>query len=848
MTRKSLLGSVSFLAIAATSLPTVSGLAQEQDQADNALDQIIVTARKREESLFEVPLSITAFSGRDIAEAGITDVQDLALHTPGFSYREGFGRLSGNSNNRPSIRGMSSILGEPNAAFFVDGVYVSGPITGYSLDNLARVEVVRGPQSALFGRGTFGGAINFITRRPSLTEVEGEVFGKVAQHSNYEFRARVAGPLVQDKLSIELNARHYEFGGDYFNDATGKTDLSEEQTQQVGGKINFQPSEDLSVYIDMAYTQDRDGGFSYGQWNGGNDDETVLDPNRSNCFSPTITDVPFFGGLFTLPFNLENRSRGYFCGELDSFDNYYYDLDGNLGVDRDQFRLSAIIDYSLGEWTLSSITGFTDIDSETNVGATNPTGSISRSITGEKYFSEELRLASPAEGTIHGLVGAYYFKETAGNTFDENYNPLTADQTSGVSSSDFLQDDSELKNYAVFGTVDADITEKLNVSVEARYQEEKIILAGENQDDPLTAEAGDDPGGLKFTAFLPRAAVRYTIDGDWNVYASVARGNKPGGFNEAFYDITRTVGEREAFVNDGKGQFEESKVWSYEAGVKGAADEGRFRFSAAAFYLDWSKQPLSDSDALSAEGNPTSQSTIVLIQNAGKSKVNGLEFETSYSPTEYVSFGFNYAWANARFKDYRDENFRDLQDTNGFFTGPAVPSKVVDVNNDGELDNAPGVFITGTAPDGRILLEDTVDPDGQVRGNSLPQTPKHQFNISTTLRKPLTDSVTGFLRADFLYESKRFVQAANLAFVGASENLNMRFGIEGESYTITFFVDNLTQNDTPEVGTRIADFRDFFFIPSQVRLSNNGRFTFLRDFFVTAPRKRQFGIEASYKF
>ena len=140
------------------------------ESAGTAVDEVVVTARKREERLQDVPITISVVSGEAIARANLVNVSDLAAQTPGFSFRQGFGQIGGGGGAgvRPSVRGMSSVVGAPNAAFFVDGVYVSDNISSYQLDNLERVEVIKGPQSALFGRGTFAGAISYILIKLSL--------------------------------------------------------------------------------------------------------------------------------------------------------------------------------------------------------------------------------------------------------------------------------------------------------------------------------------------------------------------------------------------------------------------------------------------------------------------------------------------------------------------------------------------------------------------------------------------------------------------------------------------------------------------------------------------------------
>lgn len=269
---------------------TVNGFAvSAQDAATEdelALEEIIVTARKRSENLRDVPLAITAFTAESIQRSLTQDVQDLALLTPGFSFREGFGRATGGANNRPSVRGMSNILGSPNASFFVDGVFVAGPITSYDLNNVQRVEVVRGPQSALFGRGTFSGAINFITARPG-NEFRGRVAAEAGDHDHYEIRGFVQAPVVEDKLAIELSGSFYTFGGDYINNVNGRKELGDEETKMIGGKINWTPTDNLSVYIDAAYSEDRDRGFAYGLWNGGDDNEAAIGETRSTVLSLT---------------------------------------------------------------------------------------------------------------------------------------------------------------------------------------------------------------------------------------------------------------------------------------------------------------------------------------------------------------------------------------------------------------------------------------------------------------------------------------------------------------------------------------------------------------------------------
>lgn len=134
--------------------------AQEGAEASDEIDEIVFTARRREETLQSVPLSINAFTAETIENAGVENIEDIASMTPGFT----FAPLFGGGASLPVIRGQSTTIGEPNVGFFIDGVYVSSRATTDAMlgDDVARVEVIKGPQSALYGRNTFGGAVNII--------------------------------------------------------------------------------------------------------------------------------------------------------------------------------------------------------------------------------------------------------------------------------------------------------------------------------------------------------------------------------------------------------------------------------------------------------------------------------------------------------------------------------------------------------------------------------------------------------------------------------------------------------------------------------------------------------------
>ena len=777
------------------------------------IDEIVVTVRKRGEKLRETPVSVTALDEQTIYRAGISDIQELALLSPGLSHREAFGRATGNGNNRPSIRGMSSILGNPNASFFVDGIYVDGPITAYSMENLERVEVIRGPQAATFGRGTFAGAVNFVTRRPD-DEKRGRINVEIGDQRYRELSGFWSGPLAEGILAAELNFRYYGLGADpeYPNIAQSDTEIGTERTNAFGVKFLFTPSDRTSIYLNMNWSTDKDGTFGFGKWNGGDNDADNVNlpsPNTSNCFGPT-----FSFSIFTT-----NRSRGYYCGEIGTPDAFFANLGGLNGVTRETFNAGMTAELSVGEWDLASVTGILVYDYENAFGATDNSASASVAWDGRdnnKTLSEEIRLSSPQDRDVRLNVGAYYYKEESGDGFDTSFFPNAGETylDADLSGSTFT-DGSQVRNTAIFGGIDWDLTDSLTLSAELRVQEEEIRLSGANAaGDPQY----DGSPSIDFTAVLPRLALSWNVTEAYNVYGSIAQGNNPGDFNSAYYNTTYDAAERAIFL-DTRGSYEESKVTTYEIGLKGTFLGGHLGLNTALYMNNWEKQALTNSDALTRVATGT-QTTVTYITNAGESEVKGLEIELTARPTDYWDLSLSYALADSEFKDYLDENYRDLLDTNGVYTG---------------LD------FTGA------LIVDDVDPDGQVAGNELPQTPRHMGTLSSTLHWPTANNTEIYVRADLTYESKRYVQAANLAWVGAAENLNLRIGYQTDNWAVSIWGSNLTENDTPEVVTRLVDFRRGLLMPSQIRVSGL-RFSFLRDFSVTAPRSRRFGLTFTHDF
>ena len=217
------------------------------------LEEIVVTARKRSESLLDIPLTISAFSAEQIEQAGYSTIADLITAVPGVTYESYEAEGRGDS---ASFRGVSTNTGDPtlqNSSKFIDGVYVSGSLFTVLLDDLERVEVTKGPQSALFGRASFSGAINYITKKPT-NELKGNLRASIAEEKEYQLGGSLSGPLVEDTLLFSLSAGTFSQGSPYTNITNGAA-MGEQEINSFSGSLRLMPSSQLTADLRVMYTE-----------------------------------------------------------------------------------------------------------------------------------------------------------------------------------------------------------------------------------------------------------------------------------------------------------------------------------------------------------------------------------------------------------------------------------------------------------------------------------------------------------------------------------------------------------------------------------------------------------------
>ncbi len=774
-------------------------------------DEIIVTARRQAESLIEVPVAVAAFDESAIEQLGLRSIDDIARHTAGFSFSQAFGRTT----ERPVIRGAANILAgvqfgvESGAAYFIDGVYYSGDMQALDTRGLEQVEVIKGAQSALYGRNTYSGAINFITKRPSQGGFEGSLEAVAAEDGELELYGRVSNS-IEGKLGYSLSARFYEYDGDsaWINGADG-TQLGSEETISLNAVVDAQISDNFSFIGRLGYTEDEDGPRPF----------RLVGTEANNCFpgyrsgayyNPNHLSFlnPPFGGIFPNTVTSDTNFQ-YFCGDLSQFEDLAptQDLDSGPfnGVEREMLfgTLKADYDFNNGYELLAQF-GFRDqriktgSDSDHQVGtsrffAISPFFSIPQAdgnfynggVSESSDYSGEIRLASPVENRVRWSVGAFYYNQS-----DE-----TASLSFANTSADFVgifDTIRTVENKAVFATLDFDITDKLELSLEARYQEEEKGL--EEFDNGLGQPATYPAVGTSpevFDDFIPKAILSYDINENASGYVSYARGVKPGGIN----------GPIGVPTNNEFYQPEESDA--FEVGFKTRTWDGKGSITLAAFYNDIGKYQLTTPVAVAGSTAVNSVAT-----NQGDAEILGFEFQGNYDLTDHFTIGGSYAYTDAEFTSGCDD-FQFTLNSGGFLIQAFDlddPSTQGFIRNPADASVGAGLSAPLTDPAGLF----TGNLSCSIAGNTIPMTSQHQFSAFGSFEAPLTENIDMFANLDFTHESSKFIQVHNLMETGDTNLLGGNIGVRKGGARLELFMRNILNERTPPISTRWFDVMEGF--------------------------------------
>ena len=557
------------------------------------LEEVVVTVRKQEESLQDVPMSITAFTSDDIERAGLRNIEDLSMLTPGFT----FASLSGGDFSTPVIRGLSTTIGEANVGIFIDGVYQSSRLSMTALlgNFIERVEVSKGPQSALYGRNTFGGAINFVTKRPTDT-LEGRIEATAGSDGKLEFQGAVSGPLVADKLYYQANAVWSALDGYFINELTGKH-LDDRDTQAYSLSLLATPTENLDATFRMAFEDTDDG------------DEPMQFVENNAMFFARLNDFQMFSGVMpeiTSGFAVTPGHRK-----------------------RDNLNLSLNINWDLGPVTLTSITGHNNLDFSRAADRDFEARSIRyrRNDVDQQEWSQELRMASNGNERLDWMFGIYAYFLDAKTVFDEQFVGLAAGRGGLIANTTETTD-----SYSVFGRMGYAITDDIRASLSGRWStEEKAVSVLDTN--TVTGGTGTFVDDADFNNFTPRLSLDWKFTENHMLYGSVARAVKTGGFN--------TNTNTGAVLPDER-SYDPEKSIHYEIGLKSSWLDNRLTTSVVGFSIHWQDQIVRGLGATNA----------LLNVNAGKTRSDGFEIELRARLFENLDINAGMAYTDSRYIRY----------------------------------------------------------------------------------------------------------------------------------------------------------------------------------------------------
>jgi outer membrane receptor protein involved in Fe transport len=619
------LSNLKCLAISSCSLAVLavagSAVAAEAVATDSeSLDELVVTARSRGEKLSDIPLTINVIGADAIQKANLKGVMDLSKVAPSFNY---IANLRGQAFI--SMRGLNPNTyntQKQGVSFFIDGVYIAGEATSFNLQDLDHVEVLKGPQSTHFGRSTYAGAINYITRIPESMTPSGRITAEVQTHNSYDVNGVINFPILEDRLYGSFSARKYHRGG-VFEERNYGGKLGVQNSINLAAALIARPTDSTTVRFRAMYDEDDDGHQI--SWTAYRQDMAQFDK-----VYPTGQTYP----TFTIP---------------DSF--YRTDKFGNsLGVipdhggDRDRRRLMMylIVDQKLpggydfnysGEyfseynrwWADATNRWLGDPNLDNAKEVLNPIQNQTRTV------AHQARISSPADQKLKWTVGAFHFEDSYTNFAQYGrivFVPFNLVQ--GVPRRSTAAQ--RTLNKAIYGSVTYPIIDKLNFTAEARYQSERLFV---NECDLRYCQGYAAAFSRTEKDFLPRFTVDYKITPTLLAYALYSEGTKSGVIN-----LSSTITTRAAAVAFETANYQRPEyVKNYEVGLKGSIFDHRLSFEAAAYQMKVSNQQVTTFGL-----NSTGQ-LATTTGNGGQSDIKGAEFSGTFyaTPQWDITYGVGYA-------------------------------------------------------------------------------------------------------------------------------------------------------------------------------------------------------------
>jgi len=735
-TRRRLHRATALLLAVPLTLPAwAPALAQE-----GVLEEIIVTTQRRAERLQDVPLSVSAFSGDQLEEMGISDIKAITERTPGFTMGM-FNPLQ----TQFYIRGIGSnedgAGGDQSVIVFIDDVY-GGRSAGFNLDifDVERVEVLRGPQGTLFGKNVVGGAINIITKKPT-EEPEAVLEASAGNMGLFGVRGRVMGPLadtVFGKLAFSHKNRDGyldNFAENYPNelpDAVDSDDLLDIDSTSVRGHLRWAPNDQWDLNLSATYAD-----------------------------YETSTQVRHYTGP-TGALRLADMSL---VADYDDKIHTVLADDRGLGAIEQIGVTSRIEYYPTDALTLTSVTSFRNVDGQNDepvataamglLRASSPGAGGISGIFGDNdswdesdTFTQELRIAYSGASNWQWVAGLYYSNEQTERTETLGLGLAVPDGAGGslvampkFTGSDWQ--DNETNSYAIFGDITYSFNDQWSISAGGRQTEERkcihrigtpapVVIPGLSQ----PSEPWDFVDKAKFDSFTPKFSLNWTPTNDALLYATYSEGFKSGGW--------QGLSNLRSIANN---QFNPEAAEQWEVGAKTEWFDNRLRLNVAWFTTDYTD--LQILQLLVPVDAPPDAPGILLTQNAADAKIEGVEIEFTARPHERLLLSGAVATLDTEFSNFFVPT--------GFRPPVAAPSTSRD-------------------------------------GNALRNAPDWAYNLLVRYEHPLANGAMLALQGDYRHKDKVYQDpdVLEVAAVPAYDAVDFRVSYEspGGTYQVTAWMTN----------------------------------------------------------
>ncbi len=582
--------------------------------------EIIVTSRKTEENIQEVPIAVSVVTGEQLEDLAAADISELQSYVPNLSIYQGRNQSTTLTAFLRGVGQSDPLWGvDPGVGLYIDDVYIARP-QGALLDvyDVERVEVLRGPQGTLYGKNTIGGAVKYVTR-PLSDEFGGSVSFTGGNFYTQEVRASIGGALIPDTLRAKISFAKLGREGYGTNLFTGR-DVSDKDTTAYRIALEYQAAETVKMRFDYDHTEDKA-------------EPVGLTRLQANPLCPI-----FLGrGCAPLPDRFDTESG---LAPLNHTESTGYSLTLTWDIDP--------------EWEFRSITAYRETDTANNIDFdTTPAPIVdSAPIYFDDQTTQEFQLVYNGNDRLSGVLGLYYFDGTAGGTVKATFVGSTFTTTDG---------DIATKSYALYADANYKLTDQLTLNLGIRPTRETKdgrafnVLNTDGTFETIAVVLADFQDSVTFTSWAPKLGLDYQFNPDLMGYVTVNRGFKSGGYN---------VRAQSTFFPDSALPFDDEVMTMAEVGVKSVLADRRLVLNGAVFYGEYTDIQVSTFTSYDSNFDGEDDAFFGNFLNAGDATIKGFELEYAYdSPSWFGLSGF-VAYLDATpdtFLDANQDGFVDTQ-------------------------------------------------------------------------------------------------------------------------------------------------------------------------------------------